>query len=300
MKKATITLALLFASLIGFSQNKTAKGTVLDINSRSAITNAVVSINDTSISTTTNDAGKFSIEVPKSFHTLTVQHEGYADKEIILRPGFQHLPIPIYLQSEQLKNEEKAKDSIFNSRKNTLSLSTLELINVTLAGNYERLFSEKHSLGAYLSIYIYGRNLLGMSEYDYYPHYQGFKFAPDYRYYPIKNNRVLFIEGKLQVGYIHFSKLPYHYGDYTYLYQNIQYSLWTGGFGASVGFKINAKKAILTFVLGYQYFPIHVPATIERVLHDDDLSTLTTDTYWWYQGGPGCPFVFKFLIGGTF
>lgn len=305
MKKAIFALALLFASLIGFSQNKTAKGTIFDLNVRCPIPNAVVKVNDTSISTSTNDAGKFSIEIPKKFHTLTVQHDDYLKKEIILKPGFQSRPITIYLRSkhddERIKKSEKTKESIKKTHKNTLSLSVLELINVTLAGCYEHRFSEKHSLGAYLSIYIYGRNLVAMgSEYDYYPAYQGFKFAPDYRFYPLKNFRKFFIEGKLQAGYIHFSRLPYHYFNYTQLYQNIQYSFWTGGFGVSAGIKLPTKKAVITFVVGYQYFPIHVPATIERVLYDDKVSTLTTDTSWWYRGGPGCPFVFKILIGGSF
>lgn len=312
MKTATITLAFLFASLIGFSQSKTAKGKVLDINVRRPIANAVVKLKDTSISTTTNDAGKFSIEVPKKFNTITVQHNDYLQKEIILKPGFQLKPLTIYLRSkyddELIKKNEKARDSIEKitdsikkTHKNTLSLSALELINVTLAGCYEHLFSDKHSLGAYLSYYIRGRNVASFgSEYDYYPTYQGFKLAPFYRFYPIKNFSKFFLEGKIQAGYIHFSKLPYHYFDYTQLYQNIEYSFWTGGFGASVGIKLPTKKVVITLVAGYQYFPIHVPATIERVLHDDDLSTLTTDTYWWYQGGPGTPFVFKFLIGGAF
>ncbi|HEY9113702.1 MAG TPA: carboxypeptidase-like regulatory domain-containing protein, partial [Bacteroidales bacterium] len=98
MKKATITLALLIVSLIGFSQNKTAKGKVLDINVRYPIPDAVVKVNDTSISTSTNDAGKFSIEVPKKFNTITIQHDDYLQKEIILKPGFQLRPLTIYLQ----------------------------------------------------------------------------------------------------------------------------------------------------------------------------------------------------------
>lgn len=305
MKKATITLAFIFISLIGFSQNKTANGKVLDINVRYPITNAVVKVKDTSITTSTNDAGKFSIEVPKKFNTITIKHDDYLQKEIILKPGFQLRPVTIYLQSkyydELIKKSEKANDSIYKSRKNTLSLSVLEIFNATLAGCYERLFLEKHSLGAYLSIYIHGRNVSSFgSENDYYPTYQGFKFAPNYRFYPIKNNRILFVEGKLQMGYIYFSELPYHYNGNHYPVQNIHYSLWTGGFGASVGTKFHASKIILTLILGYQYFPIQVPETVNMELSDGTILTLPTDTYWWYQGGPGCPFVFKFLIGGVF
>ena len=185
-----------------------------------------------------------------------------------------------------------------DSRKNTLSLSVLELFDVAIAGNYEHIFSKKHSVGAYFSIYVYGRNLLAIgSQNDICPVYQGVKLAPDYRFYPIKNKRVFF-EAKPQFAYIHFSTLPYqHYG---YETKNIKYSLWAYGFGVSAGVKLPPKKVIITLVWGYQYFPIDVPGSIETESKDGKTVELYTNTDWWYQGGPGCPFVFKVLIGGPF
>ena len=182
-----------------------------------------------------------------------------------------------------------------------MSLSLAEIFSVAIAGRYEYFISKNHSIGAHLSIYVYGRNTIALgSEHDYYPVFHGFKLAPAYRYYPGKKRRI-FLEGKIPVGYYHFSKLEYHYG---YSFEtNIKYSFWTTGFGASVGIVIPLKRTktgIITVSAGYQYFPTKAPEEIEVQQNDGTLLRYETNNYWWYHGGPGSVLDIKILIGGLF
>ncbi|GAA4272589.1 carboxypeptidase-like regulatory domain-containing protein [Aquimarina gracilis] len=62
------------------------KGSVYDNESNRPIVSATISVNNTNISTVTNDEGKFSLKVPKdlSENKITISHLGYNDKVIEL------------------------------------------------------------------------------------------------------------------------------------------------------------------------------------------------------------------------
>lgn len=306
MKKTLITLILIITVLCGYSQYKTAKGLVLDKKDKEVIPNTFVKINDTTIDTYTSNTGEFVIDVPNSFRSLTISHNDYMEREIILRPGFHLKPTIIYLQSknsyEQTIKEKKTKDSIFESSRNTLSVSLIEILSVAIAGRYEYLLFKKHSIGAHLSLYVYGRNTVSLgSEHDYYPVFHGFKLAPAYRFYLGRNQRKLFLEGKIPIGYFYFSRLEYHYSNS--LEKSISYSFWSSGYSASAGITIPMRKkkgGIITISAGYQFFPIKVPGSIEREIYDGTILKYTTDNYWWYFGGPGSKLEIRFLLGGVF
>lgn len=134
--------------------------------------------------------------------------------------------------------------------------------------------------------------------------YKGFKLSPFYRFYPIRKASFgLFADAKFSFGYIHFSELDYHYGSNSYPRKYINYSFWTyrGGISAGIMFKLpKTDHGIINISLGYQYFPIDVPETIQMEVSDETVITLQTDTYWWYLFGPGAYFDFKITIGGIF
>ncbi len=310
MKKVTAASLLILLFIAAFAQERIAKGYVLDEHSRAPIEGALVNVYDTNIINFTDRAGVFNILMPKKRRHLLISHENYLTKKIILGPGFQHKKTTILLESINseaiILKEKQASDSLFLSYKNTLSLSIMELFIVAIAGRYERFLTPRHSLGLHASVYVYGRNPVSLgSEHDYYPVYHGFKLAPAYRFYPWrKNGRGLFVEAKLPIGYIHFSELDYHSHSYgSHLRVEKEYSLWTFGYNVGAGLSVNLKKpkhAILSFSFGYQYFPLDVPEKVTKDLGNGVIITLPTDTYWWYEGGPGSKFEFKFMIGGIF
>jgi hypothetical protein len=156
-------------------------------------------------------------------------------------------------------------------------------------------------------MYFYGRNVtIFGSEHGYYPVYQGVKLSPFYRFYPVRNKKSgLFAEVKVPFGYIHFSELEYHYTNTSTPTVKLDYSFWTYGFGASIGVMFRMPKTehgVINISVGYQYFPIDVPKTIDYPLNDKDgtVLTLPTNTSWWYWGGPGTALDLKFTIGGIF
>ncbi len=62
------------------------KGSVLDSESNRPLVSATISVNNTNISTVTNDEGKFLLKVPKDVanNKITISHLGYRDKIIEL------------------------------------------------------------------------------------------------------------------------------------------------------------------------------------------------------------------------
>ena len=285
---------ILFINQSIFSQEKVAKGIVTDKYSKQFIEGAKVDVEGTDVIVYTNGTGEFKIGVPKKYHYLLVSEDGYKSAKIALKPGFKHKTLKIYLVPLAIN------DSTFTYIKNAVTLSLFEVFNGALALRYERFLKQKHSIGIHSSFYLFGRNptTLG-SEYDHYVKYQGIKASPFYRYYLIRKQGFgLFGEGKIQMGYFHFSELGYYYGVGSSQYKVYsEQSFWTVGIGASVGIKFKMpKKGVGNLSIGYQYFPIHVPETIEND-HGGSTLTYTVDTDWWYRGGPGSYLDIKFTLG---
>lgn len=302
MKQYIIVLLFAFIPVLVLSQNKIAKGYVLDDVTRAPIDSAIVAVYDTMIYTYTDVTGYFGIQVPKRRRHLDISHKDYETRRIILGPGFQQRDTKIALQS--IKNIQK-DDSTFYSYRNSLSLSILEFFHVAIGVRYEWFISKSHSVGAHCSFYINGRNPFNLgSEHDYYHEYQGFKLAPAYRYYPIRKKHVgVFLEGKIPFGYIDFTKLDYHSTHYTHLDIYKEYSTWVYGLSFALGVSFylpKPKHGVITLSFGYQYFPFDVPEYASRTLSNGVTLMLPTDMDWWYFPGPGSYFEMKFMIGGIF
>jgi hypothetical protein len=287
-----IFCAFIFIHQNIFSQEKTAKGIVMDKYSRQLLEGVKISVKNTDISVYSDESGKFQITVPKKHHYLTFSRDSYKSAVTALKPGFHLKTLYTYLTPI-------VYDSLYNNIKNVFTLSLIELFNGALALRYEHFLKWKHAIGIHSSFYLFGRNptTLG-SEYDNYVKYYGVKASPFYRYYIIRNSRFgLYGEGKVQLGYIHFSELGYYYSSYYKMYK--EESFWSTGFGISIGIMFKGSKRVMgNLSVGYQYFPIHVPESIEALdPGGTTLSTYTADTNWWYMGGPGSYLDIKFTLG---
>ena len=310
MQKLLIIGIIMLSTLSVFYQTRTARGFVLDKDSRAALKGIVVSVADTSIIALTNVGGEFSIEVPKRRKSLLFSGENYVTRKIELKPGFHHKKYRIYLQTISSHNKYAEKtiknDSLILKHKNTISLSIIELFSVAISPRYERFLAFRHSLGLHASFYVNGRTPyipLG-SEYDTYNNYHGFKLAPAYRFYPVRGTKLgVFLEGKIQVGYFDFSQMKYEYGSSSSPRgKYVSQEFWTVGGGFSLGIMLilpKSKHGLLNISVGYQYLPLNAAEAI----YQDVGSTIlkyTPATHYWYRGGPGSYVDLKVTIGGIF
>lgn len=83
MRKILLLLLGAFACLQLLAQNRTITGRITD-ESGTGIPNASVRIKGTSLGTTTNAAGDFSISVPANGNTLVVSSVGFGEKEVAI------------------------------------------------------------------------------------------------------------------------------------------------------------------------------------------------------------------------
>lgn len=123
-------LFLLFTSLIWSQNNFSISGTIKDQSSGETLFGATVFILDSSIGTTTNEYGFYSITAPEGNYTIVVSYMGFDDvlKEIVLNSD-QNLNIEITESSTQLneivlKTEESEDISL---RKPQMSVSKLNV-----------------------------------------------------------------------------------------------------------------------------------------------------------------------------
>ena len=160
MKNTIVVFLLFFLCFSAISQNRTAKGYVLNSRSHASIDSALVVVYDTGILTYTDYSGFYSIQVPKRRRHLDISHKDYESKRVILGPGFQHKKIKVYLRSntfiEQEAKKQKLQDSAVLKAKNILSLSMIEILAVAVGVRYERFLSLKQSVGIHVSWYVRG------------------------------------------------------------------------------------------------------------------------------------------------
>ena len=132
MKKLPI-LFLLFSSLLWGQEKFAISGTVKDQSSGETLFGASVFILDSSIGTTTNEYGFYSITAPEGNYTLVISYMGFDDitKEIVLNSD-QNLNIDITESSNQLSEVIiRAEDSEdINLRKPQMSVSKLNVATI--------------------------------------------------------------------------------------------------------------------------------------------------------------------------
>ena len=129
MKKLPVLL-LLFSSIMWAQNNFSISGTIKDQSSGETLFGASVFILDSSIGTTTNEYGFYSITAPEGNYTLVVSYMGFDDirKEIVLSSD-QNLNIELAESSNQLNEIVlKTEDSEdINLRKPQMSVSKLNV-----------------------------------------------------------------------------------------------------------------------------------------------------------------------------
>ena len=87
MKKLYLILLLLVTSVLFAQQKKyTISGTLKDVNNGETLFGATVYIQNTTLGTTTNEYGFYSLTAPEGEYTLVISYIGYAaiEKEIRL------------------------------------------------------------------------------------------------------------------------------------------------------------------------------------------------------------------------
>lgn len=126
-------LFLLFTSLMWSQNNFSISGTIKDQSSGETLFGATVFILDSSIGTTTNEYGFYSITAPEGRYTIVVSYMGFDDvtKEIILNSD-QNLNIEVTESSTQLneivlKTEDSEDISL---RKPQMSVSKLNVATI--------------------------------------------------------------------------------------------------------------------------------------------------------------------------
>jgi len=291
-RKSILMICLIvFSFQLTYGQEKSVHGFVFDKSNHQAIAGAQVQVDKTEVTINTDESGEYQIGIPRKHHNLLISKEGYHSTKTVLKPGFQHKTINVFLAPVS------AADSNYLKLKHAISLSVLEVFNGALALRYEYFLKQKHSIGVHASFYVFGRNptTLG-SESDTYPKYQGIKASPFYRFYPVRKTGFgFFVEGKLQTGYIYFSKLGYYFSRYE---EYVTESFWSLGFGFSAGISFKmSKKGVGNLSIGYQYFPVNVPETSQSTSPGGNTITSTVNTDWWYRGGPGTHVDVKLTFG---
>lgn len=311
--KTQIALFLFFmTSLSLLSQERLAKGYVLDKDSHAAINGAELWVEGEKEKAITNKRGEFVINVPQGRPYLLIKKTEYLDSRFKLQPGFQHRPSRIYLElaksADILEKKQNKIDSLFMTYKNAVSLSLIELLAVGIGLRYERFLLAKHSIGLHMTYYIYGINSAASTDIggDEPPtKYHGVKVAAFYRFYVLKKNtRGLFLDAKIPFGYFDFYELTYRYKDFYHLDITRSTTFWTWGTGISVGYLgrlPRTKHGLINISVGYQYFPMaDVPKTVSREVSMGTEIDLEIDTSWWDQMGPGASIEVKLTIGGIF
>lgn len=279
MKKHFILILLLFISFGLFGQNRSAKGYVLDKDSRAAIKGAEVRVKDEKTMALTNESGEFIVEVPMKSYK---EGENYAEK--------------------RLEN-----DSLFLTYKNAVSISLIEFFAVGLGLRYERILTPKHALGMHATYYFYG---ISPNHYDIFGEYQaeseytGIKLVPFYRFY-LKGQKAVgfFLDAKIPFGYFDFEKIVYANENFKHLGSTrISPNFWTWGFGASIGIKARmAKHGFINFSVGGQYFPmVDIPESIPKEVGNGEYISFKPNSDWWNHVGPGAYVEVKLTIGGIF
>lgn len=117
MSKIVLSLLFFCVSLLSFSQGPTFSGSVIEEESNAKMANAIVSIEGTSLASTTDENGKFSFneKIPSGDHVVTVSKDGYELKlfmiEVDERKTLTTNPIELTVTNKERKRRKKANKS---------------------------------------------------------------------------------------------------------------------------------------------------------------------------------------------
>jgi len=129
--KTKLLILMLFGMFLGFAQERfTISGTLKDVTNGETLLGATVSIKGTSIGTTTNEYGFYSLTVPKGNYTLVISYLGYTtiEKELVLNAS-QKLSLELLednsvLDEVIINGEESKKVNLRTPQMSVAKLST--------------------------------------------------------------------------------------------------------------------------------------------------------------------------------
>ncbi|HEY9113703.1 MAG TPA: hypothetical protein VIN10_03330 [Bacteroidales bacterium] len=298
-KRILLTAVVFMLILTAFSQEKILKGKVVISTCNDALPGVNIYCCDSMVAAASKAFGRFTIAVPDSAESLVFSKSKFNNYifEIPQKSGTEKVIVSLIPVNE---NKFPAL------KKNTIAFAPFELVNKKITLMYERFVTRRHSVGIYNDIYINSHTILYKT-----PIYNGYKMELFYRYYPFRNKYFgTYIQGKVMWGYFNADDIPYYRVDYHGYESEITVSnqFYTGGLGLSGGISLYfAGNLYFSASIGYQYFPMNVPNTVEYENKDYRLGTnsgsfLLFNSYTnpWYFTGPGSITEIKFLFGGIF
>ena len=117
MSKIVLSLLFFCVSLLSFAQGTTFSGSVIEEDSNAKMANAIITIEGTSLASTTDENGEFSFNeiIPSGEHVVTVSKDGYELKlfmiEVDERKTLTTNPIELALTNKEKKRRKKANKS---------------------------------------------------------------------------------------------------------------------------------------------------------------------------------------------
>lgn len=279
-----------------YRENMLIIGEVVDYYKGKPVEGAIIRMEDNKIIAYTNIEGDFKTSVPRTNRTLIVNRELFAPEIVPVNlDGKGDYELRVKLKKSILTKA----DTAWKDRKNLLTFSVLELLNGGIGLRYERFIKRKHSVGLHATSYFFGFSwpMLWHTMDD--NRFTGIKVAPFYHFYVLKHPGFAgYAEIKPIIAYFDFYSLDYAMKYEPEYEKNVSTYFWTGGIGVAWGWLFFPHRSNFTvgLSLGLQIFPWNVPETIT----DENGSTWEINKTWWYFGGPGGVFEFKFTIGGIF
>jgi hypothetical protein len=316
MKKINIFFLVVIIASIGHGQEiqeKIVRGKVFDVRTNRPLNGAMVELMKSEHKAYTDSAGYFNINVIRKAGSLVCSSEGYRTLIYSYKGPRWKGPHEIGLTDTlAFVRNRIAADSVWSGiweqHKNALCFLPFELIIGSLAVQYERMLTLKHSVGLHTSCYLFGWGY-SMNTGGETSNFTGIKFAPFYRFYAkSKTDSRFFIEGKLITGYFNMHPVLYRYDvsywfDIDYLTVERDLNFWTFGGGIALGWAIRMPKinnGIFNLSLGFQALPLRAPPGTSVKEGYDVTYNYNLDELWWYLGGPGSVFQIKLAYGGFF
>jgi len=278
-----------------YEENRLLTGSVYDVYRGEPIENASVSLGDKKVFAYSDKDGKFAAGIPSYTDSIIVTHPEFETRKVRIRKGKKYLR---HVDIEPVRISFECKDTLWKSYKNLVEIVPSDVISNAIGFSYQRFLNEKFAIGLKASLYVLNKKRLNFYGSD--NDYSGYKLAPYFRYYEMRNmKKSNFIEFRLLAGYFDFDKLRYYWkvdrrdGEYT------SAQFWSYGFAGVLGRSLVISKNThftFSYSVGIQVFPLNAPGTMQS----DNYGTLYVENWWWYIAGPGSVIHVTIAFGGIF
>jgi len=280
---------------LAYEENRLLSGDVYDIYRGHPIENASVSLGNNLVIAYSDKNGKFAAGIPNYTDSIIVTHPEFETWKVRIRNGKKYLR---HVDIEPVRISFERKDTLWKSYKNLVEIVPSDIIGNAIGFSYQRFLNEKFAIGLKASLYVLNEKRLNFYGSD--NDYSGFKIAPYFRYYEMRNmKKGNFIEFKLLAGYYDFDKLYYYWKVDSRDREYISTQFWSYGIAAEFGRSLVISKNThftFSYSFGIQVFLLNAPATIQST----NYGTLHVENLWWYIAGPGSVVNVTIAFGGIF